>query len=131
MVETVGIVTQVMWTPMSPRPNEEVTFTDVTNNVIKLDFGDGRFWVSTSATDKFPVKHTYVKEGSYKFTAIAKDSAGNVGTDSQTIIVSAGVIPPVDPPVEPPVEPPVTPGYWANLFGSLLKFLKSIFGIKS
>jgi hypothetical protein len=132
MVEMVGVLTQFRWTPLVPKPGDEVTFADDLNNIIKIDFGDGHFWVSTSATDKFPVKHIYMKDGKFKVTAVSKDPVGNTGTDTQeiTVAIAAPVVPPVVPPVEPPVEPSI-PGYFSNLLAAIIAFLKAIFGIKS
>lgn len=122
MVETVGIAVQFMWSPVSPRVGESVTFTDVTGNIYKMDFGDGRYWVSEGASDKFPVKHTYTKAGTYKAIAIGKDINGNIGTDTQSIVVSDGS--------EPEPEPEPKPGYLASLIAALIALLKAIFGKK-
>ena len=124
----VGVLTQFRWTPLVPKPGDEVTFTDDLGNIVKIDFGDGRF-----TTDKLPVKHVFVKDGKFKVTAISSDPVGNVGVETKEITVAVVVVPPVDPsvpPVDPPVVPPSPPGYFANLISALVAFLKSIFGIK-
>jgi len=127
MVEMVGVLTQFRWTPLVPKPGDEVTFSDDLGNITKLDFGDGRFTV-----DKLPVKHTYAKDGKFKVTAISSDPAGNIGVETKeiTVAIAAPVVPPVVPPVEPPVEPS-SPGYFSKLVAALVAFLKAIFGIKS
>jgi hypothetical protein len=51
------------------------------------DFGDGE----TLTTDKTPVSHTYLKEGSYTAKMTATDAYGNTTTDQ--VVMNIGVIP--------------------------------------
>jgi PKD repeat protein len=127
MVEKAGVLTLFRWTPMNPKPGEEVTFTDDLNNINMFDFGDGHM-----TDDKLPVKHVYKSAGKYKVTAVSGyGSNGNLGTQSQEITVVTAPVPPTPTPVPTPTPTPTptpVPGYWANLIAAIVSFLKAIFG---
>jgi hypothetical protein len=125
MVEKAGAFVQVMWSPLAPKVGEVVTFTDVVGNITKIGFGDGRFWAKTEPEDKFPVKHTYIKEGAFIITSIGRDASGNIGTDDAKIIVKPSQEPEPD---QPDPEPEPEPNFLARLIAAFFNFLKSFFG---
>lgn len=122
MIQSSGVLTLFRWSPMVPKPGEIVTFSDDIGNIVKLDFGDGRFTL-----DNLPVMHVYANAGKYIITAVSVGTSGEdngkMGTASQEIRVSI-----ITPPTPPTPPPPSTPGYFERLIAALVAFLKAIFG---
>ena len=120
----VAIYVQFRWTPMYAKTNEEVVFTEDSDNITMLDFGDGRM-----TTDKMPVYHTYKKAGKYAVVATAKTPEG-IGTYSQFIYVEDRIVidPKPDPTPEPTPVPTPEPSFLQKLIAAIMAVLNKILG---